>query len=350
MKQEFMRLGAVALAAVALLAGQAPAAEQAGATFNLNNARICTNCHKAEAGNLRGHWETVAMKSSAIQLKLDERSEVIKFDKTKLQVLNSPVQGDVEKMLRSIKKGHEVRIQFTEKDGVKYASVVAAKPAVKLSEQDKISLSDMEKLVALGPEKGKYYLFDSRPAPKFKEGAIPTAISLPYPAFDKNASLLPADKNSLIIFYCSGVTCNMSPGSQKKAKALGYTNIKVFVEGMPAWLTGNYGVLTAKSFMDAYRDMPVVLLDARSAAQASRAFIKGAVTFPAADGKALALLPKKEMRAPVIVYDQDGTGTARKVAGDIVKAGYTNVMVLADGLAGWKRPSCRWKREPWPPP
>ncbi|KAF0220251.1 MAG: Rhodanese domain-containing [Geobacteraceae bacterium] len=333
MKKMIACMFALQVIALTALSGRA-GAEQAVPPAKPASAKICLNCHKTEAGKLQGHWESVAMKSSSIQLKIDDRSEVIRFDKAKLQVLNTTEKSDMEKMLRSIKKGHEVRIEFTEKDGVKYASAVVAKPAVKLAAEEKIALAEVEKLVALGPEKGKYTLVDSRPAPKFKEGAIPTAISLPFPEFDKNVSRLPADKNGFIIFYCSGVTCNMSPGSQKKAKALGYTNIKVFVEGMPAWLAGNHGVLSAQSLKDAYKDMPYVLLDARAAGVAEKGFIKGAAAFSSVDEKSLKLLPKKEMKAPIIVYDEDGKGNAVKVAAAIVKAGYVNVMVLTDGFAG----------------
>jgi rhodanese-related sulfurtransferase len=328
---------AASLLTPAFMAGHAAGAEQPLPQAKPTNAKICLNCHKTEANNLRGHWESVAMKSSSLQMKIDNASEVIRFDKATLKVLNTSEKGDVEKMLRSIKKGHEVRVEYSEKGGVKYASVVSAKPPVKLAAEEKISLAEMENLVAQGPEKGKYYLFDSRPAPRFKEGAIPTAVNLPYPEFDKQVGKLPADKSSLIIFYCSGVTCNMSPGSQKKAKALGYTNIKVFVEGMPAWLSKNFGTLPAQTLGDAYKDVPYVLLDARPVAVAGKGFIKGAVTFASVDEKSLKLLPKKELKAPVIVYDQDGKGEAAKVARGIIKAGYGNVMVLSDGLAGWQK-------------
>ena len=321
------------LALSALPALGAETAPQARA----NDARICTTCHKPEANNLRGQWEIVAIKSSSLQVRIDDRSEVLRFDKEKLQVVNAPEQGDLEKMLRSIRKGHDVRVAFAEKDGVKYASAVSVKPTVKLAAADRIALADLEKLVAMGPEKSKYTLIDSRPASKFKEGAIPTAVSLPYPEFDKFVDRLPADKNSLVVFYCSGTTCNMSPGSLKKARALGYTNVKVFVEGMPGWLGKNYGALSAHSLLDAYKTMPYVLLDARPLEAAASGFIKGAASFPAADAKSLKLLPRKELKAPVIVYDGDGTGNGAVVARGIVQAGQGNVMVLSGGLAGWRQ-------------
>ena len=59
----------------------------------------------------------------------------------------------------------------------------------------------------MGPEKGKYTLVDARPSGGFLGGHIPTAVSLPYGAFQKQyASVLPEDKNRLLIFYCGGPT------------------------------------------------------------------------------------------------------------------------------------------------
>ena len=36
--------------------------------------------------------------------------------------------------------------------------------------EDTISLAELEKLVALGPEKGNFLLVDCRPAPRFQSG------------------------------------------------------------------------------------------------------------------------------------------------------------------------------------
>jgi rhodanese-related sulfurtransferase len=61
--------------------------------------------------------------------------------------------------------------------------------------------------VALGPEKGKYVLIDSRPPVRFDEGHIPSAKKMPFFAFDKLAEkVLPKDKEILQIYYCGGFT------------------------------------------------------------------------------------------------------------------------------------------------
>lgn len=307
-------------------------------------SKICTNCHKAEPGMLRGHFDNVSIKSKAIQMKIDDSVEIIRFDEKKIIVVNDEKQtGDGELLKNNkIKKGHEIKIEYTEANGVKTAVKLTAKPPVELPKDMLISTSEIESLVALGPEKGKYSLYDSRPAPRFQEGTIPTAVNLPFPAFDKMAGkLLPADKNALLIFFCSGVTCNMSPGSATKAQKLGYSNIKVYKEGMPAWSEKSFGVLTAQSFKEAFLDKGIshVLLDARPVKESSTGFIKGAVSFPA--NQNVAHLVKhvdiKQKKAPIVVYDAKNSDYAALVAKELLKAGYGNVKVLTGGFDAWQK-------------
>jgi hypothetical protein len=181
----------------------APAAPQAKPTI----AKLCTNCHQAEPGNLRGNFDSVAYKTQSIQIKIDDVTEILRFDKDKLQLVNVPAFTEApSESLYSLKRGKEIRIAYTEKDGVKFAILVSAKPAIKVSPEKQMTTADVEKLVAMGPEKGKYLLIDARPAPRFMEGSIPTAVNIPFAAFDKMTDKLPKDKNALIIYYCAGVT------------------------------------------------------------------------------------------------------------------------------------------------
>ena len=326
-------LAVSAYAAVVFAADPAPAAKP-------TIAKICTNCHKAEPNTIRGNFDNIAFKSKTIQIKLDEAVELLKFDEDDIKVVNADGKsGDGELMKgNKIKKGHEVKVEYVLKDGVKTAVKLTAKPPVKIPPEMLIGTADMEKLVEQGPVKGKYFLYDSRPAPRFQEGFIPTAVNLPYPAFDKMIDKLPADKSSMVIFYCSGPTCNMSPGSADKARKLGYKNIKVYKDGMPAWLERNYGVLSAQFLKDAWldKDIPHVLLDVRSAADAARGFIKGAVSFPAATSEMLIKGLDIKKNAPVMVYDQNSAGDAVAVAKALVKAGFKKVSVVNGGFSAWQ--------------
>lgn len=142
--------------ATALCAADAPAPKPA-------SAKICTTCHTTAPDNLRGHFDNFAPKSNSFQLKIDERMEVLRFDKATVKVITPEPAADVEAAFKGIAKGHEVRVQFTEKDGVKTATVVAVKPPVKLAANETITLDEVQKLVAMGPE--KEMLSSSTPAP-----------------------------------------------------------------------------------------------------------------------------------------------------------------------------------------
>lgn len=331
----FTVLAGVVGVTAAFAADPAPAAKP-------SIAKICTNCHKAEPNAVRGYFENVAFKAKTIQVKIDDATELIKFDEDEIKVVNGEGKTGDGDLLKDnkVKKGHEIKIEYVEKGGVKTAVKFIEKPPVKIPAEMLMTTADVEKLVAMGPEKGKYFLFDSRPAPRFQEGFIPTAVNLPFPAFDKMAEkLLPKDKNALIIFYCAGPACNMSPGSADKAKKLGYTNIKVYKDGMPAWSAKNYGVLSTQFLKEAWidKDIPHILLDVRSAKEASKGFIKGAVSMPANKAaKLIKSLPPKEKKPPIMVYDGKDGKQASKVALQLVKAGYGKVLVINGGYDAWQ--------------
>lgn len=321
-----------------LVAASACAADPAPAAMP-TIAKPCMVCHKAEAGALRGYYDGAAFKSKTIQMKIDESVELVKFDEDEIKVVSGEGKTGDGELLRKIKKGHEIKIEFVELNGVKNAVKVFEKPPVKISDDMLSTTADVEKLVALGPEKGKYFLFDSRPVPRFQQGYIPTAVSFPFSAFDKMAEkLMPKDKNALVVFYCQGVTCNLSPSSAGKAQKLGYTNVNVYKDGMPAWQERNHGVLTAQFFNDAWiaKGIPVVLLDARSQKAAAKGFIKGAVTFPATQAARLAKKMDIKKTAPVIVYDQADGKDAAAVAKNLIKSGFKNVLVLSGGFDAWQ--------------
>ena len=334
-KTLLLTMATCAASAIALAADPAPPAKPA-------IAKVCTNCHQAEPNAVRGHFDNISFKTQNIQVKIDDAVELFKFDEDELKVVNPEGKaGDSELLTENrLKKGHEIKVEYIEKNGIKTAVKLTAKPPVKIPAEMLLTTADVEKLVALGPEKGKYFLFDSRPLPRFQEGAIPTAVNLPFPAFDKMAEkLLPKDKNALVIFYCSGVTCNMSPGSADKARKLGYTNIKVYKDGMPAWAAKNYGVLSAQSLKEAWidKDIPHVLLDVRKAEATAKGFIKGAVAFPVAKSISLIKdLPPKDKKPPIIIYDDRDGKQAVEVARELLLSGYGKVNVLAGGFDAWQ--------------
>jgi rhodanese-related sulfurtransferase len=131
----------------------------------------------------------------------------------------------------------------------------------------------------------------------------------------------------------------MSPNSAGRAEKLGYTNVKVYHEGLPEWLKKNNAVLSTQFLKEAWidKDIPHVLLDVRSAKDAEKGFIKGAVTLPAADvEKSLAKFPPKDKKAPIMIYDQKGGDDALKAAKALITAGYAPVDIISGGFDAWK--------------
>lgn len=304
-------------------------------------AKICMGCHPgAEPGNLRGEFDSVAMKSQTIQIRIDDVKEVVKFDKKSLKVLNGSDPNDLEKTLRAIKKGHQVRAEFTEKDGVKTISLLSIKPPLKVAPEKLYKTGDVEKLVALGPQKGNYLLVDSRPPIRFAEGSIPTAVNIPYAEIRNSLDKFPKDKNFLIVFFCQGPTCALSPQSASYLESQGYTNVKVYHDGYPEWSKKHVSVLTPKHLQKSWieKELSFILVDARPAKDAAKGFIQGAVNVPAASiDKMIKSFPDPEKKPPIIVYDARGEGAAEKVAKKLLDKGYAGVKVLTGGFEGWKK-------------
>jgi rhodanese-related sulfurtransferase len=330
-------LPAALLFAAQAVFAQAPATPAVAPTKPSQPA-FCSACHKTAPGQVAGYFDSVAFKSQSIQLDVGAGPEILRFDPKTLKVIDAGVEKDAEH-LRDVKKRHEARIKFVEKDGVKFATEVRFKGPIKIAADKLIDYEGVAKLVAEGPGKTVYTLIDSRPLPRFQEGAIPTAIHLPFIGFDKFADRLPADKAQLVVFYCGGITCTLSPNSLRKAETLGYTNLRVYREGMPDWQTRNYAVLTPQFLKAAYidQDIPHVLIDARSTKDAAIGHIKGAVLVPEQQLKAaVATLPAAALKAPIIVYDSRGTEQAVTAAKAMVAAGQQNVLVVEGGLNGWQ--------------
>lgn len=162
-------------------------------------AAPCKQCHQPADDIVRGTLVGVSDQFKTIQLSAGKVVWVIKYgDDLKLQGVAK---------LADIPKEKEIGVRFTGNEKNPYAISLSVKPAAKVAPEKLVSLEEMVKLVALGPEKGNFLLFDSRPAPKCIEGQIPYTISFPYDKFDTlKDKLLPKEKDKLLIFYCGGVT------------------------------------------------------------------------------------------------------------------------------------------------
>lgn len=144
--------------------------------------------------------------------------------------------------------------------------------------------------------KADIVLVDSRPKrKKYDKGHIPGAISIPDTQFDKFKDQLPADKSKPLVFYCGGFKCKLSHKSAAKAIDMGYTQVKVFAAGFPAWKAiaasaapvqvkagAEEGSIDIEQFKTIMAEKPdsVHLIDVRDADEFAAGSLKGAVNIP----------------------------------------------------------------------
>jgi len=193
---------------------------------------------------------------------------------------------------------------------------------------------------AVIPTRDDVTIIDSRPARKYDEGHIPGAINIPDTLFDRKAGLLPQDKDRLLIFYCGGVECPLSHKSAFKAEKLGYTNIKVFAEGDPAWVKAGRLVsiseVTVRELIDGKAN--AVIVDARPARVFAEGAVPTAVNIPDTFfDKMTNKLPTAKDTPLVFYCGGDKCPLSPKSAERARALGYTDVKLFQAGWPAWKQ-------------
>jgi rhodanese-related sulfurtransferase len=185
-------------------------------------------------------------------------------------------------------------------------------------------------------------IIDARPKrAKYDKGHIPMAVSIPDSQFDKLTDQLPEDKSTLLIFYCGGLKCKLSHKSARKAEALGYTNIKVFAEGFPAWMKvqGNYAAVSV-DWMKQQNDSKAVMVvvDARpKRAKYDKGHIPTAISIPDSQFDKFKDQLPADKATPLVFYCGGlKCPLSHKSAQKALAMGYTNVKVFATGYPAWK--------------
>ncbi len=158
-------------------------------------------------------------------------------------------------------------------------------------------------------EKAPIVFIDSRPARVFNQGSIPGAINISDTSFDKETDKLPKDKATELVFFCGGLACDLSEKSARKAKALGYTNVRKYTLGYPAYVAAmgagkpaaaapgapapaaaaptiqqgkEKGSVTAASFERILKEAPatITVIDVRDAKDVATGTFPGAINIP----------------------------------------------------------------------
>jgi len=63
---------------------------------------------------------------------------------------------------------------------------------------------------------------------------VPGAVHLDPLAFE--ARDLPADRRAPLVFYCSNPFCRKAPSAERRARQMGFTDVRVMSAGIAGWL------------------------------------------------------------------------------------------------------------------
>ena len=272
------------------------------------------------AATLAGKVTGKSNKAKTISIEVGGKNEFVKFD-DKTAGIEHAVEGEA-----SI-------IQFEMRGDDRFATSIKPKLASLPEGVKEIKTEELAKLIELGPEQGNYILIDSRPATRYHEGHIPTAISVPETVLKESGeTALPAAaklNNTQLIFYCGGPTCGMSPNSASMAKKMGYSNLHVSLEGIPGWKKSGKIVTASEKFVQTGN---IVLVDLRSKEEYEAGHLPKAYNIP------LASLAAQEdgfpTKAPTVVY-ANSLAEAQKGYNMIKKWGVKTISIWPGGEKSW---------------
>jgi hypothetical protein len=180
---------------------------------NINDARAgkptiaagCLKCHQAVTNAVRGKLAVISPAFQTMQVAVGKLIWIIKYDDN-TRVRNGEQSGGVD-ALANIHRDKEILVSFTGTPESPVATEVAVKQPYKVPVEQLMTFDELAGLLETRSTGQQFTLIDARPMDAYLAGHIPQAKSLPYGAFDeKHQSVLPADKESLLIFYCGGFT------------------------------------------------------------------------------------------------------------------------------------------------
>jgi len=110
--------------------------------------------------------------------------------------------------------------------------------AAAFSDADPLEPVDQEELLRR-LDTGDVLLIDVRPAPEYRAGHLPGAISVPLPELRDRLPDLPADRE--VIAYCRGPYCFLSAEAVSELRARGIRALRL-ADGFPEWKAAGHPV------------------------------------------------------------------------------------------------------------
>ena len=179
---------------------------------------------QAETGVYTGKVAGVSQRAQTLSITVGAKHDGGSKGKVMMLKFDADTKG-----MNVAAKGKPVKVAYEKRGNDLYATQVELKIAKLPAGITEIKTKELKQLLDDGK---KLYLVDSRPAGRYNQGHLPGAHSIPLPVLkEKKAAVLPKDKSTMLVFYCGGITCPLSPSSAIIAKDLGYTNVHVYHEG-----------------------------------------------------------------------------------------------------------------------
>ena len=170
----------------------------------------CAETKKAEVAQVPAAKESAQQVQSTVYegevVGVSERAKTIsitvgKGDAAKVMMVKF---DDKTKGVNNAAKGRAVKVAYEMRDQVAVATDVQLKLAKLPEGVTEIKTPELQTMI---DGKANIFLVDSRPKARFDQSHLPGAVSIPVPLLEeKQAAVLPKDKNDLLVFYCGGPT------------------------------------------------------------------------------------------------------------------------------------------------
>lgn len=92
-------------------------------------------------------------------------------------------------------------------------------------------------------------VFDVNSLPSWQRAHVPSARHLDPTRFQWGD--LPQDRSAALVFYCSNPLCRKAPLAARRARELGYTNVRVMSAGIQGWLAARLPIESGESLPQA---------------------------------------------------------------------------------------------------